>query len=195
MFVVISIVFLHLILFSGDKKILILANKFESSKELLNKIKDIYKLLPFFLKTGAVNWNEKQIAFENNSRIQTQCISKKPQIVVNYNVLYIDQISSMPKNIIMPFYEAMLQTLNDIGSKIIINSVPNGFNYFYDMVVNSERFEGDPKKNAYKTMRVYWWQVPGRDQKWKEEQIKILGSEEAFDQEFDLQFKTKKSID
>jgi multidrug efflux pump subunit AcrB len=35
-------------------------------------------------------------------------------------------------------------------------------NLFYRLLTDAERPEGDPLKNNYKAMRVYWHQVPGR---------------------------------
>lgn len=43
-------------------------------------------------------------------------------------------------------------------------------------------------------MRVDWWQVPGRDEVWKEKWINDLGSEEAFNQEFGNQFVASSSF-
>jgi hypothetical protein len=42
--------------------------------------------------------------------------------------------------------------------------------------------------NTYTPLRVDWWQVPGRDDKWKAETIANMGSEEDFNQEYGLQF-------
>ena len=74
-----AIVILHFVLFNDDKGCMIVANKGKTVQEIIRKIKDIYKLLPFFLKKGVTNWNEKQIAFENNSRIQTENRTKDPR--------------------------------------------------------------------------------------------------------------------
>jgi len=46
-----SIFLLHSILFSNDKNIMIVANKGDTAIEIVDKIKSIYTLLPFFLKT------------------------------------------------------------------------------------------------------------------------------------------------
>ena len=44
-----SIFMLHTILFSNDKNIMIVANKGDTAIEIVDKIKSIYSLLPFFL--------------------------------------------------------------------------------------------------------------------------------------------------
>ena len=35
-------------------------------------------------------------------------------------------------------------------------------NLFHKLLTDAERPDGDPQKNNYKPMRVYWYQVPGR---------------------------------
>ena len=73
------------------------------------------------------------------------------------------------------------------GCKFIIHSGPNGHDFFYELVVNSERSEADPDKNIFKTQRIHWWQVPGRDENWKKEMIKLYG-QNVWDEEFDFRF-------
>jgi hypothetical protein len=36
--------------------------------------------------------------------------------------------------------------------------------------------------------RIDWWEIPGRDEKWKQDTIRSLGSTDIFDQEFGCQF-------
>jgi hypothetical protein len=71
---------------------------------------------------------------------------------------------------------------------MFISSAPNGQNLFYDLLIDAERKEGDPKKNNFTPYRVYWWEVPGRDAEWREKEIANLGSEALFNQSYDLQF-------
>ena len=73
-------------------------------------------------------------------------------------------------------------------SKVIIASTPNGKNHFYDLVKNSLLPNDHPDKNAFTTIQTYWYEVEGRDSKWKDEQIKIMGSLESFEQEYNLKF-------
>ncbi len=47
-----SVFMLHTILFNNDKNIMIVANKGDTAVEIVDKIKSIYSLLPFFIKPG-----------------------------------------------------------------------------------------------------------------------------------------------
>ena len=118
---------------------------------------------PFFLKVGIKNWNQQSIIFENGCRIKSSARSKTPAIGYTIDFLYLDEFAHIPANIIEPYYTAAFPTVSAIeNSKIVITSTPNGMNLFYKLLSDSERPEGDPLKNNYKAMRVYWYQVSGR---------------------------------
>lgn len=158
-----AIFMLHKILFDNDKNIMIVANKGDTAVEIVDKIKSIYSLLPFFLKPGIKTWNQKSLTFENGCRIKTSARTKTPAIGFTIDVLYLDEFAHIPSNIIEPYYTAAFPTTAAVqNSKIIITSTPNGMNLFHRLLTDAERPEGDPLKNNYKPMRVYWYQVPGR---------------------------------
>lgn len=158
-----AIVILHTVIFNHDKCAMIVANKFDTVKEIINKIKSIYKLLPFFLKPGVQNWNEKSVAFENNSRIQSQARSKEPSIGFTIDLLYLDEFAKVPDNIIRQFYGSAVPTVSSVeNSKIMITSTPEGYNLFWELLTAAELPKEDPRWNKFAAKRVYWWQVKGR---------------------------------
>jgi len=159
-----AIVLIHFVLFNDDKGCMVVANKGKTVKEIIRKIKDIYKLIPFFLKKGVTNWNETQIAFENNSRIQTENRTKDPSIGFTIDFLYLDEFAHIPDNFIRDYYGAIIPVVSSVNnSHIVITSTPNGYNMFWELFTNAELPEDDPLKNPYKAMRVLWNQVPGRE--------------------------------
>ena len=158
-----SIFMLHTILFKNDKNIMIIANKGDTATEIVDKIKAIYVLLPFFLKPGIKVWNQKSLTFENGCKIKTSARSKTPAIGFTIDILYMDEFAHIPSNIIEPYYTAAYPTVSSISnSKIIITSTPNGMNLFHKLLVDAERLPGDPRKNRYNARRVYWYEVTGR---------------------------------
>jgi hypothetical protein len=158
-----AIFILHTILFNNDKNCMIVANKGDTAIEIVDKVKSIYTLLPFFLKPGVKTWNQKSLTFENGCRIKTSARSKTPAIGFTIDVLYLDEFAHIPSNIIEPYYTAAFPTVSAVqNSKIIITSTPNGMNLFHKLLTDAERPDGDPLKNNYKPLRVYWYQVPGR---------------------------------
>jgi len=158
-----AIFILHFILFNNDKNIMMTANKGDTVVEVVDKIKNIYALLPFFIKPGIKVWNQKSISFENGCRIKTSARTKSAAVGFSIDLLYMDEFAVIPANIIEPFYTSTYPTVSAIeNSKIIITSTPQGMNLFHKILTDAERPAGDPLKNNYKAMRVYWYQVPGR---------------------------------
>jgi hypothetical protein len=70
------------------------------------------------------------------------------------------------------------------SSKLIFTSTPKGLNHFYEYV------EGARKGiNDFKLIEVKWNDVPGRDEKWKEQTLATLNNDlERFAQEFEVSF-------
>ena len=62
-------------------------------------------------------------------------------------------------------------------------STPNGLNLFYKIWVDSAEH-----RNDFKSVEIHWSQVPGRDQAWKEQEIRNLGSEDKFRTEHECDF-------
>ena len=156
-----AITILHYALFNKDRGIMIVANKGDTVIEIIDKIKNIYKQLPFFLKNGIVNWNQKNIVFENGCRIKSSARSKEPAIGFTIDFLYMDEFAHIPPNIINHYYKAAIPTVSSMtDSKIVITSTPNGANLFKDLVIGSLLPKGHPDKNMYNLVKVYWYQVP-----------------------------------
>ncbi len=156
-----SIMMLHYVLFNNNKNVLVTANKLDTAVEVLDKIREIYQRLPFFLQQGIINWNQKFMVFENKSRIKGFATTKTSSIGQTADFLYMDEFAYLPDNIADKFYKSVFPTVSNIeNSKIIITSTPNGFNLFHKLLTEAEKPEGE--KSSYMAKRVYWWQVPKR---------------------------------
>lgn len=156
-----SITILHFVLFNNNKNALITANKLDTAVEVLDKMREIYQRLPFFLQQGILNWNQKFMVFENKSRIKGFATTKTASIGQSADFLYLDEFAYLPDNIADRFYKSVFPTIANIeNSKIIITSTPNGFNLFHKLLIEAEKPEGE--KSSYVAKRVYWWQVPKR---------------------------------
>lgn len=183
---------LHYSLFNIDKNTLIVANVSDTNVELLDKIKNIYLNLPFFLKAGIKSWNQKSIIFDNGCRIKSEARSKSPAIGYTIDYLYIDEFAHIPSNIINEFYNGIYPIIAaNLNSKLVISSTPNGTNLFYRLYLNAKREEGDPQKNSFRLIETPYTVIPERDEQWVKDRINDLGSEYLFQQEYNLQFENK----
>lgn len=182
---IISKVYLHYLIFNIDKKITLISNNSDTSKEFISKLYDTYLKLPFFLKPGIITHNTRFLKFTNACEISY--LTGKGYDLKKTDVLSYLEFSHIPLSM-LNYDSEFLKVIENVNSRISIQSQPNGINKFYELLVNSERKEKDPKKNIYKTIRTYWWEVDGRDEEWKKQTISDIGSYEAFTQEYDMQF-------
>jgi hypothetical protein len=58
-------VILHYILFNEHKRVALLANKGDSAREILSRIKLAYEALPKWIQQGVVEWNKGSVELEN----------------------------------------------------------------------------------------------------------------------------------
>lgn len=194
---IVSGIFLsHYLLFNTDKNLMILANNGGTTEEIIDKIKNILINLPFFLKPGIIVNNVMSMKFDNGCRLFGRTTTKTSGIGFAIHALYCDEFAHIHPNFIEPFWRAVYPTLSAMpNSRCIITSTPNGMNKFHELYKGAiEGREAGKGGNNFHPIRVDWWQIPGRDEKWREQEIANLGSEEAFNQEFGNQFLSSSSL-
>lgn len=165
-------------LFHPEKLVAILANKGDTSREMLGRITLMLENIPFFLQPGCKALNKGSIEFSNNSRIVARATGGSSIRGLAVNLLYMDEFAFVDDA--TKFYTATYPVISSSKtSKIIITSTANGVgNQFYDI------WEGAVQKtNDYMPFRVDWWDVPGRDEAWRAQQVANT-SQLQFDQEF-----------
>ena len=95
----------------------------------------------------------------------------------------LDEFAFVPTNIADDFFSSVYPTISSGKStKVIMVSTPNGMNHFYKLWSDAEK-----GRNSYNAIEAHWSEVPGRDEKWKEETIANT-SEQQFQQEFECDF-------
>jgi len=164
-----KIYLLHYVLFNADKNVAILANKESTALKILREVKESYKELPLWLQQGIVSsgWNKKSIQLENGSMIVASSTASSSVRGESVSLLYLDEFAFVPPNIADKFMRSVYSTISSgKTSKIIIVSTPNGMNHFYHIYRGAIRDE-----NQYRPIKVNWWEVPGRDKKFKEDFI------------------------
>jgi hypothetical protein len=170
--------------FHFDRNLLIVANKQATAGEIVSKIKTIIQHLPFFLKPGVISGGALGLRFDNGCRLFSSATTKTAALGYTIHLLYADEFAHIQQNFIVPFYRSIYPTLSSSNiSKIIISSTPNGINLFHKIYKGAIE-----KTNTYTPIRVDWWEVPGRDEEWKEQEISNLGSPELFEQEYGNKF-------
>jgi hypothetical protein len=174
---------MHYAIFNDNVKIAILANKAETSRELLSRLQLSYENLPKWMQHGILSWNKGSLELENGSKIIAASTSSSAVRGNSFNIIFLDEFAFIPNNIAEQFFSSVYPTISSgKTTKVIIISTPNGMNMFYKLWHDAER-----KKNSYVPLEVHWSQVPGRDETWKSETIANT-SLRQFTQEFECEF-------
>jgi hypothetical protein len=174
---------LHYVLFNPNMNVAILANKAATARDILGRLQLAYENLPKWLQQGVVSWNKGSVDLENGSRVVASSTSSSAVRGGSFNMIFLDEFAFVPTNVAEDFFSSVYPTISSGKStKVIIVSTPNGMNLFYKLWVDAEN-----KRNSYNIVDVHWSQVPGRDEKWKNETIANT-SEEQFKREFECEF-------
>jgi len=164
--------------FHPEKTIAILANKGAVAREMLARVTLALENLPFFLQPGCKALNKGSIEFSNNSKIMAAATSGSSIRGLSINLLFLDEFAFVEND--AQFYTSTYPVVSaGKDTQIIITSTANGIGNVYHKI-----WEGaSTGTNEFKPFRVDWWDVPGRDEKWKEETVANT-SELQFEQEF-----------
>ena len=165
-------------LFHPDQTIAILANKGATAREMLARITLALENTPFFLQPGTKALNKGSIEFSNNSRIIAAATSGSSIRGLSVNLLFLDEFAFVENA--AQFYTSTYPVISSGNtSRVIITSTANGIGNIFHKI-----YEGAVQgTNEFKPFRVDWWDVPGRDDKWKQQTIANT-SELQFQQEF-----------
>lgn len=187
---------LHELLFDVDRAALIVSKSGQHGIDLLAKIKDMYRYLPWHLKAGINIWNVHQVSFDNNSSVKTLAPSTEAGVGDTVNFLLLDEFAWMPMtdDECQLYLDNILPTISqDETSKVRIMSTQNGRNLFYRLFTGAVT-----GTNSYKPFRTDWNQVPQynkktgkwekRTEEWKNAMIKKMGSPESFYYMYGTQF-------
>ena len=174
---------LHYVLFNDNVNVAILANKSSTARDLLGRLQLAYEHMPKWLQQGVLNWNKGSIELENGSKIVAASTSSSAVRGSTFNIIFLDEFAYVPNNIAEEFFSSVYPTISSgKSSKVMIVSTPHGMNMFYKMWMDAEN-----KRNDYIPIDVHWSEVPGRDEKWKEQTIRNT-SEAQFQTEFECEF-------
>jgi len=171
--------------FQDDQRILIVANKEQTAISIFSRVRLAYENLPNYLKPGVVEYGKTSMKLANGSSIGISTTSSDAGRGESVNVLILDELAFIPNNLVESFWKSVYPIISaSTKSKIFVASTPNGSgNLFHTLY--TEAVKGI---NNWQAEKILWHEVPGRDEKWKRDTIRSIGSEEAFAQEFDCKF-------
>lgn len=171
--------------FNDDQRILIVANKEQTAINIFKRVRLAYEELPNWLKPGVEEYGKTAMTLANGSSVGISTTSSDAGRGDSCNVLILDELAFIDNHLVQDFWKSVYPIISSSKkSKIFIASTPNGTaNLFYELYSNAKK-----GANNWMASRVDWWEIPGRDEQWKSDTIRSLGSKQAFDQEFGNQF-------
>ena len=171
--------------FLEDQRILVVANKEQTAINIFKRIRLAYEQLPNWIKPGVVEYGKTSMTLTNGSSIGISTTSSDAGRGDSCNCLVLDELAFIDNHLVESFWKSVYPIISSSKkSKIFIASTPNGTgNLFHDLYSNAIR-----GKNNWCASRIDWWEIPGRDERWKQDTIQSLGSTDIFDQEFGCQF-------
>ena len=185
---VLTIYILWVALFFEDQNILLAANKEESAKEIFKRIKLAYEMLPNYLKSPAVKYAETSMTFTNGSNISITTTTSDTGRGRSVSLLCLDELAFVDMGLLDAFWASVYPVISSSKkAKIFAVSTPNGVgNLFHQLYAGS--IKKGSEWNGWVSERIDWWEIPDRDEEWKEMTIRTLGSREKFAQEYENVF-------
>jgi hypothetical protein len=167
-------------IFNQDYNVLVIAIKQEVAKNLVTKVRVMYDNLPSWLKVATQEDNKLSLRLVNGSQVKAIPSSPDAGRSEALSLLVVDEAAFVPD--ITEIWASATPALSTGGSCIAL-STPNGVgNWFHQQWVGAE--EGT---NEFNPIYLHWTVHPERDQRWRDEQTKVLGEKLAA-QECDCDF-------
>lgn len=175
-------------IFNDDQHILLVANKEDTAKEIFSRVRLAFEQLPNWLKPGVKEYGKEGMELANGSKIKITTTTSSAGRGSTCNVLFIDEADYIEHNLLNPFWASVYPIISASSkSKIIMASTPRDTSgLFYRLYQKS--ISGDPE-NVWASMKVPWYEVPGRNEKWARQTRAALDDPEKFETEFGCVFR------
>lgn len=171
--------------FNSDQRMLIVANKEGTAKEIFSRIRMAYEELPNWIKPGVSEYGKESLKFTNGSTIGISTTTGTAARGQAINVLVLDELAFIESHLVDSFWKSVYPVISSSKkSKIFIASTANGSDNLFYKIWNGAIEE----TNGWGYDKILWNEIPGRDTKWRDDTLRTIGSEEAFNQEFGCEF-------
>jgi len=163
---------LWLAVFFRDKNVLLIADNFRGSKNMLAKIKVAWRALPKWMLsvleiTDLSVDSSTVLGFANGSKIQAFPTTEDTARGQAASLVVVDEAAINKK--LEEGWKSIYSTTST-GGDIIVFSTPRGANgLFYELWQNAKK-----KENSFNTLELPWYVHPEHDEKWFEAETKNM---------------------
>lgn len=166
-------------LFHKSKVIAVLANKASQADEIMLRIQQAYYNLPMWLQQGVAKWNQSEFILENKCRVFSAASSSSSIRGKTVDLELVDEFAHLDDNVAEAFMASVFPTqASRHDAMLLLISTPKGMNHFYDIWQKAKA-----GTNSFIPCKIQWWEIEGRDEKWKDRVIRDNGIK-FFQQEF-----------
>lgn len=159
---------LWLCLFQAGKVVLLFSRGKDEAKELLRRIKELYRRLPDWMRESlptVTDDNDVEFAWTNGSRVQSLAASPHSGSGYTASLVILDEASKLLFGDTL--YAALKPTI-DGGGQLIVLSTANGIgNLFHRLWLKAQ--EG---LSGFRAIFLPWWSRPERDADWYAAQLR-----------------------
>lgn len=137
------------------EKILIIANKLDTAKEMANKIRGFLRQWPDWINVGFSKEKDSQSHFRLNNDCEVKAVATSVDALRGYTptILVFDEAAYIEAD--SNFWAACMASLST-GGKVIVISTPNGYDQiYYEIYDQSTR-----NMNNFKITELYWYKDP-----------------------------------
>lgn len=172
-------------IFFNDQKIMLVANKENTAKEIFKRIRLAYEQLPNWLKSPVQYYGLESLELENGSRISISTTTGTAGRGSAANLLFVDEADWIEPHLLNEFWASVYPIISSsMKSKIIMASTPRDTaGLFYKLYNGSIKGE-----NEWASLKILWNEVPGRTEKWKQQTIASLSDVGMWKREFECEF-------
>jgi hypothetical protein len=137
------------------EKILIIANKLDTSMEMANKIRAFVDQWPAWVGTGFSADKNSQRHYKLTNGCEVKAVATSRDALRGYTptVLVFDEAAFIEAD--GDFWAACMASLST-GGKVIVVSTPNGYDAIYYEIYN----QANKGMNNFKISEMFWWKDP-----------------------------------
>ena len=180
-----TIYLLWVAIFQDDQRLLLVANKENTAKEIFRRVRFAYENLPNWLKAPVSYYGLESMELSNGSRIGITTTTGTAGRGSSANLLFIDEADWIEPNMLNEFWASIYPIISSsTKSKIIMASTPRDTSGLFYKLYNGS-VKGD---NEWVHMKVLWSEVPGRNEKWKQQTMASLVDPAMWNREFECEF-------
>ena len=172
----------HQMIFNDDFLVICLSTKTQTAAALVTKVKILLDGLPVWLRPKILRKNRLSVELANGSEVTAVSSKSDSARSAAASLMVIDEAAFIAD--VETTWTAAYPVLSTGGAAIVL-STPNGIgNWFY-----TKWREAEDGINDFYTIKLHWSVHPERDQAWRDEQTRQVGTKQAA-QENDCEFTT-----